>query len=777
MATGRWCFAWVEASETTFGVQHHVVDEEIQSIEYTHDEGEKPSVTMVIRNPRVGLLAMSRRQWAWISRDDGVTVTPLMFGQLLGVPVNMIDETITIVVVADPVDFDDQKQIVAENMKELPYYDPVFIDPAYRDDPDAILEGYSRVWHVDPISHEVTTSDVLVGEDGTEEFGEDEILYEVVQMEIEQNPELSVSMDANVTWTQFATGSVTFANLNFSTYSGDGIVSGWPQVNSSIGGGWTVESSSISDNVGDGLVASYSGSFKNDAKEHNSGDTLSMSWSVTEPMVQGLKIVLTNDSQSGVIDAYSDPQLNIPMSASTTYMIIPKYQIRGTLGLKYDAERERSERIRFTLVADAQAIMTRSVKSSKSISKQGTDVGLPLVDVLHWFTVSDLDVAVGTVIYDTTSSSYQIITTAGHTGVVEPTFTDLVGFTTADGTAVWSSLGTSLFPAAVPEWVAEDFTPLGQVILPTRATTCQVCTAEGTTGAEEPAFSNVAGAVTVDGTASWTSLGSDSFIGPPLENVSRGFYFPTDRGTQSFEYLICVARASLLMSARTVKITFNCRMERALGMTCRNSVRLYDRHIPGGTAIGKVTSIRITADGEGTMLGTVTISCASGYGNVVEADPGTPDVWEGDVVDDDVQSHTDAIVLVGSDVGHSTLVSATSDDGLVFPLASYSAVKINTFHGDPDVQKAAILRASINEIEAANLDSSAGSAEISIERQKRAAYLNQHGIAEAIKDNPTWWEFELNSVTNGPFDAEYNPVMTGVMVPQQIDLEAEEASS
>ena len=32
------------------------------------------------------------------------------------------------------------------------------------------LEGYSALWHVDRITHEVTISDIIAGEDGIVEF-------------------------------------------------------------------------------------------------------------------------------------------------------------------------------------------------------------------------------------------------------------------------------------------------------------------------------------------------------------------------------------------------------------------------------------------------------------------------------------------------------------------------------------------------------------------------------------------------------------------------------
>ena len=60
-------FAWVDASEAAFGPEHLIEDEKVLSIAIEHSEGDFPSLSIVIRNPRIGLLAPARKTWAWLS--------------------------------------------------------------------------------------------------------------------------------------------------------------------------------------------------------------------------------------------------------------------------------------------------------------------------------------------------------------------------------------------------------------------------------------------------------------------------------------------------------------------------------------------------------------------------------------------------------------------------------------------------------------------------------------------------------------------------------------
>src|ERR1043165_7004837 len=119
-----------------FGPQHLVEDEKVLSIAIEHSEGDFPSLSIVIKNPRIGLLAPARKTWAWLSHGG----TPLFFGRLVGVPPNINRKAVTVDFIGRRADYAAQKATLAASLRVLPYYDPVFITPDAQSDPDTVLE-------------------------------------------------------------------------------------------------------------------------------------------------------------------------------------------------------------------------------------------------------------------------------------------------------------------------------------------------------------------------------------------------------------------------------------------------------------------------------------------------------------------------------------------------------------------------------------------------------------------------------------------------------------
>jgi hypothetical protein len=233
-------FAWAGPDETTFGEQHIRYDEYILSLEIDLEEGKIPVATLEMINPgSAWWLASDRQRWAWIAfdTDDSDGVKPAFFGRILALPSSMFGETVTVNFYAKPLDYLARKQTAADALKVLPWYDKVFVDPLYLDDPDHVLEGYSGVWHFDPVTHAITLSDYINGEAGEEEFFGSEIIYDSLTLTLGDPPPRAVRVDATVTYTQTTQGSVDIGPNAFSSYTGAGLVSDWPKPGTSLGGG------------------------------------------------------------------------------------------------------------------------------------------------------------------------------------------------------------------------------------------------------------------------------------------------------------------------------------------------------------------------------------------------------------------------------------------------------------------------------------------------------------------------------------------------------------
>ena len=331
-------FAWVNADETTFNETMLRNDEEVLEIDMTHDESQVPTLSVTIKNPRVGLLSPGRFQWAWIAYQppnldpyaegtfsgpgdftgipngygssgapnntpptivgtpewvsadwvmpgwqvydgamipiippvppppnlglspspsggasgpppymNGNTVVPIFLGELIGVPDDLFAEKITLKFLARASTWIEQKQAVAETLRTAPNYDPVFLKNTERDDPDKILEGWSKLYHSDRVSLEVSASDILVGEDGTVVFPESRVFYDSVKVKIGQAPLTNVQVQATVHWTQRTIGYCPGPSVNVASYTGGSFAEEWPKGGKGLGAGWSVESSYVND--------------------------------------------------------------------------------------------------------------------------------------------------------------------------------------------------------------------------------------------------------------------------------------------------------------------------------------------------------------------------------------------------------------------------------------------------------------------------------------------------------------------------------------------------
>jgi hypothetical protein len=378
---GPFYFAWADKNEAFDPAVHARIDEDVFKFDVDHAEGDFATLTAIVRNPRIGLLAPSRRVWAWLSWQNGAYLVPLFYGRLVGVPTDINQELVTLVFTARPADFVALKAAKAETLKVRPYYDPIWINPQSIDDPDTVLEARSALWSIDRVTHEVDISDCLVGEDGIEDFRADDVPYDSVKINLGEPPLRSVSVDATINWTQSASGTIAFG-LNVATYTGQSLISDWPKPGATLGGGWTVLASSARDlnDVENVDTVNCSVNWQNVEKKHATGDTMSVSISSSVPIMRGpyLYTDLMRKFQTGVIDEGgpdSDP-INIPATQESTGLYVPLWQVQANMTLKYDANRPRKEHARFTLTTDVQDIVTLAEDADVlAISLDSQDVG------------------------------------------------------------------------------------------------------------------------------------------------------------------------------------------------------------------------------------------------------------------------------------------------------------------------------------------------------------------------------------------------------------------
>lgn len=678
-------FAWVDPTDVTFDpTRHNVWDEKILTFDMAHVEGNVAQLTAEIKNPRIGLLNPSRKQWAWFSwlNVENGHIYPIFFGRLVGLPTNLFAETCTIQLIAKPLDYAEQKQAVADALMVRPYYDPIFLDLASRNDPDAILEGYSRHYCVDRLTLEVTTSDVIIGEDGALEFLETDHFYDSLGLTLQQTPLRKVIVNCQVTWSQLAGGEVSaLNNEQVPTYSGASLVGDWPSTGTQLGGGWSVANANAQDKFAADSITTFSQSshWENKEKKHATGDTMSTSMSTSYPLIHGpcTRVVVTENTTNGVLDPFGDPPLNIPAHTDNTTNVIVQSQVQLDLTLGYAADRPRIENLFITLMADVQPILTLPESPDTpdwETINLSAQVGDP-VFAYHWLTDEPFDPA----------------DICGYVPGYDPNYTAA---------------------AADPN---TGQLPLGQYL---------------------------------------TSPGEPLYV--PIGDPARADYFPQDRGLESIEYLIAIARAHLVIRSRAVQITFGCKAERALDFSLRKSALIHDHRLPGGQAHGKIIEYHITGDGDkGEILGSCVIGCAIGNATTIETSDGEGDY--SDDYDDDYEHLMGGVVLIDEgvgDVGYTGPIPEVFDDGIIFPLlwghAACSGQIVNGFSAQKDI---------VN---------------------RSAGPTSPDDITPPILfegDSSVHWEMALADLTNGPYSGDYDVETTVLTIPKGIDLSAESTES
>ena len=617
---------------------HNRFDEDIVSIDISQEEGGFATLTVGMKNPGLGLLATGRYLWCWLSWDQAWSpagntpdLVPLFNGRLIGVPSLQAAELVQLQFLGRPDDFNAQKQSWSQSLQVPPYYDPIWMTT--RPNPDTVLESYSALWHIDRASLGITISDILEGEDGIIEVGEDTSLYDHFSLSYGQPPLVSTMVTGTVSWSQQAEGSIdvtqqllnafhdqgsyykwTFAVSAWNTggggliqtLSGNGLKSDWPKPGANIGGGWSLNNRTD----GTGTPLCYIVDAITDSQ---------LNYNLTYEGQNPPPDQTGNTQEQSNVDVFLNP-------ASTFLVKFPLnvYKIRMTLD--YRANRKRTETVTAVVTAGVQRELSDSAESDRE-------------------TIS-----------------------------LNSTFVDQ--------------------------------------------------------------------AVDPDG-------------GIPIGNVAYRSYFQTARGATSFEYLLLAARAKMRARSRAVDITFAVPWQQALSITLRHSVKLIDRRLPGGFAIGKVKSYRLSynASGSGVTLGEFTLGCAIGTGEGVDPQPGVNAYVDDPYVDPGYQVMTGAQIMLGEtgDIAYQTLDDfVISDDGLDLTHVTAAQAVNECVVTNSLVEQLPTLKSFDNAI----------------------APLNGNPLKQ-MATMTTTVTLDLKPVQGSEFATAFFPAVTPLVLPKTIDLSAE----
>jgi hypothetical protein len=268
---------------------------------------------------------------------------------------------------------------------------------------------------------------------------------------------------------------------------------------------------------------------------------------------------------------------------------------------------------------------------------------------------------------------------------------------------------------------------------------------------------------------------------PPLGYSGRSTFLPTDRGLQSMLYPMLIARAHLMMSARAVKVSFDCTFERALNLSCRKNALLHDPRLPGGRMIGKITDYHIKGIGDtGALIGTIQLESTIGTGDQIFVSEGNPTYVDDGYVSVGYQFYTNSdLTLPTDDLTIEIPASFNVDDGLVTPLTYSQLVTKFEIHHGAQVSEITSSQPFVPNFSTESDTSSTGTPSGDAAGQYQTIQDGQTAVWQAYEDairyNPTWLEINIAPVAGQTYHAEYDLGVAFLTVPKLVDLEAANA--
>jgi hypothetical protein len=265
------------------------------------------------------------------------------------------------------------------------------------------------------------------------------------------------------------------------------------------------------------------------------------------------------------------------------------------------------------------------------------------------------------------------------------------------------------------------------------------------------------------------NLSGDESIGeevteiiPAIIDPRRRSYIATERGNQSIEHLIALARTNLMKRARAVEITFAPKLSRMPEVTLRKNAFLAEPRV--GEAVGKIIAYSIALDGaDGRVNCEIRIGCTIGYGGIVTAIDGMPVYCSTDYTGPDYQQFIDRTILVDaftdSSVGYQPPDASPNDDGIDFmsALTADDVIEVGLIveRGPEPSGDVNIISGTAKPGEAAQMI------------EERANQIDQLIAAQFA----TRAKFKLKSMTR-EFSTEYEIAVTDLKIPTGYDLEA-----
>ena len=192
-----------------------------------------------------------------------------------------------------------------------------------------------------------------------------------------------------------------------------------------------------------------------------------------------------------------------------------------------------------------------------------------------------------------------------------------------------------------------------------------------------------------------------------IRDMRTSRFAELDRGVRAIRYAIRRLDRQVCLRGRATEISFEIPWATASGMTTADTARVEHRLIPGGEAVGKITSIELRIDGH-SRVGRVTILAPIGDGSSIPV-PGVGQQAAGDVVYTvdygRVSEPVDAIALAGlapyadeiiHDADEQMAAANTASFGGLDPMAAINSLPTQHHIGFPTLREEDLLRRRVS---------------------------------------------------------------------------------
>lgn len=236
-------FAWRRDEEGFDPICHGRCDLDILELTIDHREGEVALATIIVSNPRLP---------SWDQRHVYISdnTTLLFSGRLVGLPVKITNDLVSLELSSEPLDAEDQLQALANDLKHPPFWDEAFVDPTEHNNPAEWLEARSVLFAWDRSNGRVCVSDLFQGRktvDLTNVFFADSL-----KVSLAETPLSRINVHLTVEWIQEGLGEVSLGSRMAAAFPGgmintltpEALHATWPKEGQKLGrsGFWVIKS-------------------------------------------------------------------------------------------------------------------------------------------------------------------------------------------------------------------------------------------------------------------------------------------------------------------------------------------------------------------------------------------------------------------------------------------------------------------------------------------------------------------------------------------------------